>query len=56
LEPDSTLEREPLARLAATGELRAFQHAGFWRCMDTYKDAVALNEMWTSGAAPWKVW
>jgi glucose-1-phosphate cytidylyltransferase len=56
LEPDSTLEREPLARLAGTGELRAFQHAGFWRCMDTYKDAVALNELWTSGRAPWKVW
>ncbi|MGN6170318.1 MAG: sugar phosphate nucleotidyltransferase [Solirubrobacteraceae bacterium] len=56
LEPDSTLEREPLAQLAATGELRAFHHAGFWRCMDTYKDAVALNELWTSGDAPWKVW
>jgi glucose-1-phosphate cytidylyltransferase len=56
LEPDSTLEREPLARLAAGGELRAFHHSGFWRCMDTYKDAVALNELWTSGAAPWKIW
>jgi glucose-1-phosphate cytidylyltransferase len=56
LEPDSTLEREPLARLAAAGELRAFHHAGFWHCMDTYKDAVALNELWTSGCAPWKVW
>ena len=56
LEPDSTLEREPLARLAAGGELRAFHHAGFWRCMDTYKDAVALNELWASGSAPWKIW
>jgi glucose-1-phosphate cytidylyltransferase len=56
LEPGSTLEREPLARLAAAGELRAFRHTGFWRCMDTYKDAVALNELWTSGAAPWKMW
>jgi glucose-1-phosphate cytidylyltransferase len=56
LEPDATLEREPLARLATAGELRAFHHAGFWRCMDTYKDAVALNELWTSGRAPWKVW
>ncbi len=56
LEPDSTLEREPLAQLAATGELRAFRHVGFWRCMDTYKDAVALNELWTSGGAPWKIW
>ena len=56
LEPDSTLEREPLERLAATGELRAFRHAGFWRCMDTYKDAVALNELWAGGGAPWKIW
>jgi glucose-1-phosphate cytidylyltransferase len=56
LEPDSTLERQPLRRLASSGELRAFHHTGFWRCMDTYKDSVALNELWTSGAAPWKIW
>jgi glucose-1-phosphate cytidylyltransferase len=56
LDLDSTLEREPLARLAATGQLRAFQHEGFWECMDTYKDAVLLNELWTSGRAPWKLW
>jgi glucose-1-phosphate cytidylyltransferase len=56
LRADSTLEREPLARLAAAGELRAFHHSGFWRCMDTYKDAIALNELWNSGRAPWKVW
>lgn len=56
LEPDCILEREPLARLAAAGELRAFRHRGFWRCMDTYKDAVLLNDLWTSGEIPWKVW
>ncbi len=50
---DSVLEREPLQRLAAAGELRAFRHEGFWECMDTYKDAVALNDLWASGAAPW---
>jgi glucose-1-phosphate cytidylyltransferase len=55
LSPDSVLEREPLQRLAAAGELRAFRHAGFWECMDTYKDAVALNDLWASGAAPWRV-
>jgi glucose-1-phosphate cytidylyltransferase len=55
LAPDSVLEREPLQRLAAAGELRAFRHAGFWECMDTYKDAVALNDLWASGAAPWRV-
>jgi glucose-1-phosphate cytidylyltransferase len=54
--PDEVLEREPLERLAAAGQLRAFRHQGFWGCMDTYKDAVALNELWASGRAPWKLW
>jgi glucose-1-phosphate cytidylyltransferase len=56
LDEDSVLEREPLERLAATGELRAFRHEGFWDCMDTYKDAVMLNDLWTQGRAPWKIW
>lgn len=50
---DSVLEREPLERMAAAGELRAYRHDGFWECMDTYKDAVALNDLWAAGAAPW---
>ena len=56
LEPDSVLEREPLERLAAAGQLRAFRHDGFWECMDTYKDAITLNDLWAEGSAPWKVW
>jgi glucose-1-phosphate cytidylyltransferase len=56
IEAGSVLEREPLERLAAAGALRAFRHEGFWECMDTYKDAVLLNELWTSGDAPWKLW
>lgn len=56
LRDDSVLERAPLERLAADRQLRAFRHTGFWECMDTYKDAVALNDLWASGAAPWKVW
>jgi glucose-1-phosphate cytidylyltransferase len=52
---DSVLEREPLERLAAAGELRAFRHHGFWECMDTYKDAITLNDLWADGRAPWKV-
>ncbi len=56
LDEDSVLEREPLARLAADGQLRAFRHEGFWDCMDTYKDAVVLNDLWARGAAPWKLW
>ncbi|HEV2727663.1 MAG TPA: sugar phosphate nucleotidyltransferase [Solirubrobacterales bacterium] len=54
--PDSVLEREPLSRLAADGQLRAFRHGGFWDCMDTYKDAVVLNDLWTAGRAPWRIW
>jgi glucose-1-phosphate cytidylyltransferase len=56
LDADSVLEREPLSRLAADGELRAFRHEGFWDCMDTYKDAVVLNDLWTAGRAPWRIW
>jgi glucose-1-phosphate cytidylyltransferase len=53
---DSVLEREPLRQLAAKGGLRAYRHAGFWDCMDTYKDAVVLNDLWATGDAPWKLW
>jgi glucose-1-phosphate cytidylyltransferase len=56
IEPDSVLEREPLERLAGDGRLRAYRHEGFWDCMDTYKDAVMLNDLWSEGGAPWKVW
>lgn len=56
LDESSVLEREPLRQLAAAGELRAFRHEGFWDCMDTYKDAVVLGDLWTSGRAPWRVW
>jgi glucose-1-phosphate cytidylyltransferase len=52
--PDSTLERAPLEGLARDGELHAHRHEGFWECMDTYKDAVALNDLWSSGEAPWR--
>jgi glucose-1-phosphate cytidylyltransferase len=56
LTPDSVLEREPLAGLAAAGQLRAFRHTGFWACMDTYKDALELEDLWDQGGAPWKRW
>ena len=55
LEGDSVLEREPLSKLAEQGELMAYQHTGFWKCMDTYKDNIELNQLWRGGA-PWKVW
>ena len=54
LGPDLVLEREPLERLAADGGLHAYRHEGFWACMDTYKDAVRLNDLWAAGDAPWR--
>jgi glucose-1-phosphate cytidylyltransferase len=56
LSADSVLEADPLQRLSAQGELRAYRHHGFWECMDTYKDAVVLNDLWARGGAPWKMW
>jgi glucose-1-phosphate cytidylyltransferase len=53
MDADCVLEREPLEALAARGELHAHRHDGFWACMDTYKDAVALNDLWDAGEAPW---
>jgi len=55
LDHDSVLEQEPLSNLAARGDLMAFQHSGFWKCMDTYKDSVEMNHLWETGA-PWKIW
>jgi glucose-1-phosphate cytidylyltransferase len=52
----SVLERNPLEQLAADGQLRAYRHRGFWDCLDTYKDAVLLNDLWESGDPPWRVW
>ncbi len=43
--------RAPRARRASCA---AYRHEGFWECMDTYKDAVALNDLWDSGEAPWR--
>jgi glucose-1-phosphate cytidylyltransferase len=56
LEETSILEREPFETLARSEQLRAYKHYGFWECMDTYKDAILLNDLWASGRAPWRVW
>jgi glucose-1-phosphate cytidylyltransferase len=53
LAPDLVLEREPLERLAAEGGLHAYRHEGFWACLDTYKDAIRLNDLWAAGEPPW---
>ncbi len=53
LDDDGALERAPFERLAAAGRLQGAPHEGFWACMDTYKDARRLNELWDAGRAPW---
>jgi len=52
----TSLEREPLERLAAEGQLMAFRHANFWHPMDTLRDKQFLDVLWTTGKAPWKMW
>ncbi len=54
--PADVLEQGPLSRLAAAGELHAHRHEGFWDCMDTYKDAILLNDLCERGEAPWRRW
>jgi glucose-1-phosphate cytidylyltransferase len=57
LEGDRTIwEREPLARIAAEGQLTAYKHTGFWQAMDTLRDKRHLQELWDSGDPPWKQW
>ena len=53
---DCVWEQAPLASLAASGELMAFAHDGFWQPMDTLRDKNLLEELWASGKAPWKSW
>jgi len=54
---DATLfEREPMEGLASDGQLMAFKHGGFWQPMDTLRDKNHLEDLWTTGKAPWKLW
>jgi glucose-1-phosphate cytidylyltransferase len=54
--PSTIWEHEPLQRLARDGQLMAYQHGDFWQPMDTLRDRNYLEELWTTGKAPWKVW
>lgn len=49
-------EREPMVNLAKNNQLMAFQHHGFWQCMDTLRDKKLLESLWQNGQAPWKRW
>jgi glucose-1-phosphate cytidylyltransferase len=53
---DTVWEREPLERLAAERQLSAYHHSGFWHPVDTMRDKRILEQLWTDGAAPWKIW
>lgn len=56
LADETVLEEAPLQRLAEREDLAAFQHDGFWKPMDTYREFQELNSLWDKGLAPWKVW
>ena len=53
---DISWELEPMKNLVNNKMLEAFVHDGFWHPMDTIRDKKYLNELWSSGQAPWKVW
>ncbi len=53
---DCVLEEGPLVDLADSGQLSAYRHEGFWQPMDTFRESKMLNDLWASGAAPWKQW
>jgi len=53
---DTMFEHAPLQGLARDGELFAFQHSGFWQCMDTLRDVQLLESLWQGGSPPWKIW
>jgi glucose-1-phosphate cytidylyltransferase len=55
-DPQMMLEQEPLRNLSTEGRLGAYPHRGFWQPMDTAQEFRLLNQLWSSGRAPWKVW
>jgi glucose-1-phosphate cytidylyltransferase len=55
-EPGLILEQSPLSKCAKDGELKSFNHDGFWQPMDTYREYRMLNKFWMERKAPWKVW
>jgi glucose-1-phosphate cytidylyltransferase len=57
IDGDGTVwERDPMERLAATNQLAAYKHSGFWQPMDTLREKNYLEGLWESGKAPWKTW
>ena len=57
IKDDTTVwEKEPLQKLTEEGQLGAYRHESFWQCMDTLREKQILEDLWSSGKAPWRVW
>jgi glucose-1-phosphate cytidylyltransferase len=56
MRPGEELVEEPFARLIEAGQLTAYEYDGFWQCMDTFKDRMALEDLMARDEAPWQVW
>jgi glucose-1-phosphate cytidylyltransferase len=56
MDDTTSWEGDPLSKLAQDGQVSAFRHEGFWQPMDTLHEKIRLNELWSAGKAPWKVW
>ena len=56
IDENSVFEEEPLKKLAKSGNLYSFSHEGYFQPMDTYRENLALNNIWDKGLAPWKIW
>lgn len=57
IDDDTTVfEKKPLVTVSSMGELKSYNHNGYWQCMDTKREKDALEEQWASNKAPWKVW
>ncbi len=56
MQNDDVLESDTFSRLVRAKKLSAYKHYGFWECMDTYKDNLKLNQLWSEGSSPWAAW
>lgn len=57
IEDDTTVfEKQPLQKLASEGELKSYDHKGYWQCMDTKREKDMLEKLWAEANAPWKTW
>ena len=56
IDGDATIGARSFCTLATDGQLTVYRHSGFWHPMDTLRDRIQLEELWTLSKAPWKVW